>query len=65
MKKRINNDKILDAMELDNGNNAVSHTEATGLIPAMPDDDYAVNSYEEIIEYSQKPILHKEPPHSR
>lgn len=65
MKKRINNDKILDAMELNDGNNAVSHTETTGLIPAMPNDDYAVDSYKEIVEYSQKPILRKEPPHSR
>lgn len=65
MKKRINNDKILNSIEIDKGNNAVSHTESTGLIPSMPDDDFAVNSYKEIVEYSQKPILRKEPPHSR
>ncbi len=60
MRKHIDNDKILNKMELDTGNNAVSHTETTGLIPALADDDYKMDSYKEINNFSQRPIVHKE-----
>ncbi len=60
MKKHIDNDKILDAMEIDINNNAVSHFEATGLMPTPADDEYERDSYESIFNYKQRPISHKE-----
>lgn len=63
MKKRIDNDKILDTMML-NEDDAVSHQETTGLIPALAENDYEFDSYKEIDEFSQRPISDKEPNHS-
>lgn len=60
MKKHIDNDEILDEMELDTNNNAVSHTEATGLIPSIADDEYKRQSYKEIVNYEQRPIARRE-----
>lgn len=65
MKKHIDNDKILDAMELDINNNAVSHTETTGLIPALADDEYEYLSYREISNFEQRPIARRERYESR
>lgn len=59
MRKRIDNDEILDKIELDKNNNAVSHTETTGLVPTPPEDSYSADSYREIIEYQAKPIAKK------
>lgn len=64
MKKRIDNDKIFDAMELDTGNDAVSCTETTGLIPALADNDYKMDSYKEIQNFRQRPIVRKEKYHN-
>lgn len=64
MKKRIDNDKILDAMEIDTGDNAVSHTETTGLIPALADNDYKMDSYKEIDNFQQRPISRRERYHN-
>ncbi len=64
MKKRIDNDKILDSMVFEIGDNAVSHFETTGLIPALAENDYEIDSYKEIMEYSQRPISRKEPAHN-
>ena len=60
MKKHIDNSKILEKIELDMNNNAVSHTEATGLIPALRDDEYELNSYREIVNYVQRPMTKQE-----
>lgn len=60
MKKHIDNKEILDKIELDMNDNAVSHTEATGLIPALADDEYKRNSYREIVNYEQRPITRQE-----
>ena len=60
MKKHIDNDKILDAIELDTGNDAVSCTETTGLIPALADNDYKMDSYMEIQKFQQRPVTRKE-----
>lgn len=65
MRKRIDNDKILEKTELDKNNNAVSHTETTGLVPSMPEDNYSAESYRDIIEYRAKPIVKKPPQHTR
>lgn len=59
MKKHIDNDKILDAIELDTGNDAVSCTETTGLIPALADNDYKMDSYKEISNFEQRPITRR------
>ena len=60
MKKHIDNKEILDKIELDMNDNTVSHTEATGLIPALADDEYKRNSYREIVNYEQRPITRQE-----
>ncbi len=60
MKKHIDNDKILDAMEIDTNNNAVSHSEATGLMPTPADTEYERASYQNIVNYKQRPISRKE-----
>ena len=65
MKKHIDNEEILDSMVFDIGDNAVSHFETTGLIPALAENDYEIDSYKEIMEYSQRPISEKEPAHNR
>ena len=54
MKKHIDNEEILDSMVFDIGDNAVSHFETTGLIPALAENDYEIDSYKEIMEYSQR-----------
>ncbi|MBQ3125106.1 MAG: hypothetical protein IJC09_06790 [Clostridia bacterium] len=64
MKKRIDNDKIFDAIEIDMGNNAVSHTETTGLIPALADNDYKMDSYREIQNFEQRPISRRKRYHN-
>ena len=60
MKKRIDNDKIFNAIEIDMGNDAVSHTETTGLIPALADNDYKMDAYKEIDNFEQRPITKRE-----
>lgn len=60
MKKHIDNDAILDKIDIDINNNAVSHFEATGLIPALADDEYKRDSYREIFNYEQRPITKPE-----
>lgn len=56
MKKNINNDNLLDVMEFGLDDNAVSHTETTGLMPSAPLNEYEINSYKAINKYRQKPI---------
>ncbi len=56
MKKRINNDKLLDVMEFGLDDNAVSHTETTGLIPSAPENGHELESYKDINKYQQKPM---------
>lgn len=65
MKKPIDNSKIFNSISIDKGNNAVSHTEATGLIPALPENEYEINSYREINEYQQIPISNKQTKRNR
>ena len=60
MKKHIDNKEILDKIELDMNDNAVSHTETTGLIPALADDEYKRDSYRQIVNYEQRPITRQE-----
>lgn len=64
MRKHINNDEILDKIELDCNNNAVSHTEMTGLIPSLADTECKAHSYREIINYHQRPISRKKRRHN-
>lgn len=64
MKKRIDNDKIFDTIEIDMDNDAVSHTETTGLIPALADNDYETGSYKEINNFEQRPIARRERYHN-
>lgn len=65
MKKQINNDKFMETEDFGLNSGAVSHTETTGLIPALAKSDYEIESYKEIDEYTQKPILRKEQDHNR
>lgn len=57
--KPINNDKILDSINFGIGDNAVSHTETTGLIPAAAQSEDELHSYLEVDEYRQKPVTHE------
>lgn len=59
MKKYIDNDTILDAFEIDIVNDAVSHTETTGLIPAIAENDYKLDSYKDIQKFQQRPIARR------
>ena len=59
MKKHIDNDKIFDAIDLEIGDPTVSHFETTGLIPALPENDYEEESYQEIYNYQQRPIARR------
>lgn len=59
MKKRIDNHKIFDAIDIEIGNPTVSHFETTGLIPALPENDYEEESYKEISNYEQRPIARR------
>jgi hypothetical protein len=56
MKKHINNEKVFKKFDFGLGANAVSHTETTGLIPSLPQNEQEIHSYKEIDQYSQKPI---------
>ena len=60
MNKPKTNEQILDETELDMGNNAVSHTETTGLIPTPVNNEYEDISYRQIVNFEQRPIVHKE-----
>lgn len=64
MKKHIDNKKIFDSIEFDRGNDAVSHTEMTGLMPSLADTRYKSDSYREIINYRQRPIVRKKQEHT-
>ena len=64
MKKHIDNDKIFDTIETDIVNDVVSHTETTGLIPALADNDYKMDSYKEIQKFEQRPITRTEQYHN-
>jgi hypothetical protein len=55
MKKNTDNSEILDTLDFGLGANAVSHNEATGLIPSAPENEYETESYKSIVEYEQKP----------
>lgn len=55
MRKRINN-KIIDVMEFGLDDNAVSHTETTGLVAAAPATEAELEAYKDINKYQQKPI---------
>lgn len=59
MKKRIDNDKLLDVMEFGLDDNAVSHTETTGLVASAPVNDYELESYKDINKYQQKPMTNQ------
>lgn len=59
MKKRIDNDKLIETLSFGLGSNAVSHNETTGLIPSRPLDEYELDSYHEINYYRQIPITNK------
>ncbi len=65
MKKHIDNDAILDKIEIGINNNAVSHTETTGLIPSLADDEYSRHSYKEIVNFAQRPITKPEKDNNR
>ncbi len=60
MKKHIDNDKFIDALETDIVDDVVSHTETTGLIPAIAENDYKMDSYKEIQKFQQRPIARRE-----
>ena len=64
MKKHIDNDKTLDAFEIDIVDDVVSSTETTGLIPAIAENDYKMDSYKEIQKFQQRPITRKERYHN-
>lgn len=55
-KKAINNEAVLHSLDFGLGDDAVSHTETTGLIPSAPVNQYELDSYKEIDEYQQTPI---------
>lgn len=56
MKKRIDNEKLLETLEFGIGDNAVSHYETTGLIPFAPENNAQLHSYKEINKYQEEPI---------
>lgn len=60
MNKSKTNEQILDETELDIGNDAVSHTETTGLMPTPVSNEYEDVSYRQIVNFKQRPIVHKE-----
>ena len=60
MNKPKTNEQILDETELDIGNDAVSHTETTGLIPTPVNNEYEDISYRQNVNFEQRPIVHKE-----
>ncbi len=59
MKKRIDNNNIIDKLDFSLNSGAVSHNETTGLIPFLAENDYEIKSYKEIDQYEQPPISHK------
>lgn len=54
-----NNDEILNSLDFGLEDDAVSHWETTGLIPALAEDDYETDSYKEIDEYRPDPMPEK------
>ena len=59
MRKKINNDKILNHKHFGLNDDSVSATETTGLIPSAPDSEAEYDSYREIDKYQQNPIPKK------
>ncbi|MBR0360538.1 MAG: hypothetical protein IIX21_05460 [Clostridia bacterium] len=60
MKKHIDNNKALDTFEIDIVDDVVSNTETTGLMPALAENDYKMDSYMEIQKFQQRPVTRKE-----
>ena len=58
-KQKIDNDAVFNSMEFGLGDNAVLHTETTGLIPFAPENEALLRSYKEIDKYRQQPIAPK------
>lgn len=56
-KEKIDNNAVLKTLDFGLGDDAVSHTETTGLIPSGPVNQYELDSYKEIDEYQQTPIV--------
>lgn len=65
MKKRINNNNIFDRIDFCDDSGVVSHSETTGLIPSLAQNDYEIKSYKAIEKYEQTPISRKEPNNNR
>ena len=59
-KEKIDNEAVLHSLDFGLGDDAVSHTETTGLITSAPINQYELDSYKEIDEYQQTPITKKE-----
>ena len=59
MKKHIDNNKALDTFEIDIVDDVVSNTETTGLMPALAENDYKMDSYKEISNFEQRPITRR------
>ena len=55
-KNPVNNDIMHDDLSLFGESEAVCASEYTGLIPSAPQDDYELDSYNDILEYSPESI---------